>query len=67
MSYESTAEPIKVGYLFDFRLPDSFPPAMRDHLTRPFEVVFGGAGYLVARRLDPDGLNSHLVTRFGEE
>jgi hypothetical protein len=26
-----------------------------------------GAGYLVARRLDPDGVNSHLVARFGEE
>ena len=24
-----------------------------------------GAGYLVARRLDPDGVHSHLVTRFG--
>jgi len=43
MSYESTAEPIKVGYLFDFRLPDGFPPAMRDDLTRPFELVFGEA------------------------
>ncbi|MBV8929059.1 MAG: ABC transporter substrate-binding protein, partial [Mycobacteriaceae bacterium] len=26
-----------------------------------------GAGYLVARRLDSDGVNSHLVDRFGEE
>jgi hypothetical protein len=26
-----------------------------------------GAGYLVARRLDPDGINSHLVDRFGQE
>ncbi|SHN24118.1 ABC transporter substrate-binding protein [Cryptosporangium aurantiacum] len=26
-----------------------------------------GAGYLVARRLDPDGVSSHLVGRFGEE
>ena len=26
-----------------------------------------GAGYLVARTLDPDGTNSHLVDRFGEE
>jgi hypothetical protein len=24
-----------------------------------------GAGYLVARRLDPDGVTSHLVDRFG--
>jgi ABC-type branched-subunit amino acid transport system substrate-binding protein len=26
-----------------------------------------GAGYLVARKLDPDGINSHLVERFGSE
>jgi branched-chain amino acid transport system substrate-binding protein len=26
-----------------------------------------GAGYLVARRLDPDGKSAHLVARFGEE
>src|SRR5262245_12234300 len=26
-----------------------------------------GAGYLVARRLDPDGTHTHLVDRFGEE
>ena len=26
-----------------------------------------GAGYLVARRLDADGVNSHLVDRFGSE
>jgi ABC-type branched-subunit amino acid transport system substrate-binding protein len=25
-----------------------------------------GAGYLVARRLDPDGVHSHLVARFGQ-
>jgi len=26
-----------------------------------------GAGYLVARKLDPDGINSHLVDRFSED
>ena len=26
-----------------------------------------GAGYLVARRLDPDGVHAHRVARFGEE
>jgi hypothetical protein len=26
-----------------------------------------GSGYLVARQLDADGINSHLVDRFGEE
>ena len=40
MSYESTADPIRLGYLFDFRLPESFPPDMRDDLTRPFHLVF---------------------------
>ena len=25
MAYESTAEPIKLGYLFDFRLPEFYP------------------------------------------
>lgn len=40
MSYESTAEPIKLGYLFDFRLPEDYPQAQRDDLVRPFELVF---------------------------
>jgi hypothetical protein len=40
MSYESTAEPIKLGYLFDFRLPPYYPKEMRDDLTQTFELVF---------------------------
>jgi ABC-type branched-subunit amino acid transport system substrate-binding protein len=40
VSYESHAEPIKVGYLFDFKLPEGYPQEMRDDLTRPFELVF---------------------------
>jgi len=40
MSYESTAEPIKVGYLMDFRLPDSYPQHMKDDLSFPFDLVF---------------------------
>ena len=40
MSYESHAEPIKLGYLFDFLLPDSYPEEKRLDLTRPFELVF---------------------------
>jgi ABC-type branched-subunit amino acid transport system substrate-binding protein len=40
VSYESTAEPIKLGYLFDFRLPDAYPKQARDDLTLPFELVF---------------------------
>ena len=41
MSYESKAEPIKLGYLMDFRLPPFYPQEMRDDLTRPFDLVFG--------------------------
>ena len=40
MSYESEAEPIKLGYLFDFKLPASFPDEMREDLTGSFELVF---------------------------
>jgi branched-chain amino acid transport system substrate-binding protein len=40
VSYESEAEPIKLGYLFDFKLPDAYPDEMRKDLTRPFELVF---------------------------
>ena len=40
MSYESTAEPIKLGYLFDFRLPEYFPKERRQDLTQTFELVF---------------------------
>ena len=40
MSYESTAEPIKVGYLMDFRLPEFYPQEMRDDFGQPFELVF---------------------------
>lgn len=40
MSYESSAEPIKLGYLFDFKLPPSFPAEQRADLTDAFELVF---------------------------
>jgi len=40
VAYESSAEPIKLGYLFDFRLPEGYPQEMRDDLTRSFELVF---------------------------
>jgi ABC-type branched-subunit amino acid transport system substrate-binding protein len=43
MSYVSSAEPIKIGFLMDFRLPPDFPQAMRDDLTKPFELVFAEA------------------------
>jgi ABC-type branched-subunit amino acid transport system substrate-binding protein len=43
MSYESTAEPIKIGYLMDFLLPEGYPQELRDDLTQPFDLVFGEA------------------------
>lgn len=43
MSYESTAEPIRIGYLMDFKLSDDYPQDRRDDLTIPFEMVFGDA------------------------
>lgn len=43
MSYESGAEPIKVGYLMDFLLSDDFPQDRREDLTNPFDMVFGEA------------------------
>jgi ABC-type branched-subunit amino acid transport system substrate-binding protein len=40
MSYVSTAEPIKIGYLVDFRLPPGYPEERRADFTQPFELVF---------------------------
>ncbi|MDT5051684.1 MAG: branched-chain amino acid transport system substrate-binding protein, partial [Mycobacterium sp.] len=43
MSYESTAEPIKVGYLMDFTLPPGFPEEMKGDFTQCFDIVFDEA------------------------
>jgi len=40
MSYESAAEPIKIGYLMDFLLPEGFPDTYFEDLTIPFKMVF---------------------------
>src|SRR6201990_3348032 len=40
MSYESTAEPIKVGYLVGFTLPTGFPEDLIASFTRTFDMVF---------------------------
>ena len=54
MSYESTAEPIKIGYLMDFMLPADYPQHLRDDLTNPFDMVFGDAlEHIRLRALDP--------------
>ena len=40
MSYESSAEQIKIGDLMDFLLPEGFPKTYFEDLTQPFDVVF---------------------------
>jgi branched-chain amino acid transport system substrate-binding protein len=40
MSYESTAEPIKVGYLMDFTLPPGFPEDLFASFTQTFDLIF---------------------------
>jgi ABC-type branched-subunit amino acid transport system substrate-binding protein len=40
MSYVSTAEPIKIGYLIDFKLPPGYPQERREDFGQPFELVF---------------------------
>ena len=40
MSYESTAEPIKIGYLMDFKLPPGFPEELLASFTQTFDLVF---------------------------
>src|SRR5262249_58697822 len=42
MSYENTAEPVKLGYLFDFRLPEYFPKERPgDHTTTLRVQLYG--------------------------
>lgn len=40
MAYESDANPIKLGYLMDFALPEEFPEDKRLDLTQSLELVF---------------------------
>ena len=51
MAYESDAEPIKMGYIMDFRLPDGFPEERRADLIDPFDMVFA------------DGLEQGVIDR----
>jgi branched-chain amino acid transport system substrate-binding protein len=77
MSYESTAEPIKVGYLMDFTLPPMFPEEMKADFTRCFDLVFEEA--LESRMMDrpvqmiyreveglPKGSVKAVIDAFGE-
>ena len=77
MSYVSTAEPIKIGYLIDFRLPPGYPQEMRDDFTRPFELVFkqGLEDKLIDRPVQivtreveglPKGTVKAVIDAFGE-
>ena len=43
MAFESTTEPIKIGYLMDLILPDGLPETYRQDLVAPFDMVFGDA------------------------
>lgn len=40
MSYESDAQPIKLGYLMDFVLPSDYPEDRRLDLTQSLELIF---------------------------
>ncbi|HSQ28996.1 MAG TPA: ABC transporter substrate-binding protein [Gemmatimonadaceae bacterium] len=77
MSYESTAEPIKLGYLFDFRLPEYYPREMRADMTQTFELVFneGLKQKLIDRRVEivfreveglPKGTVKAVIDAYGE-
>jgi ABC-type branched-subunit amino acid transport system substrate-binding protein len=77
VSYESTAEPIKLGYLFDFRLPEGYPEEARLDLIRPFELVFkqGLEQGLLDRRVEivfreveglPKGTIKAVIDAYGE-
>jgi len=77
MSYESSAEPIKLGYLFDFKLPPGFPEEQREDLTGSFELVFANAleGGLLDRPVEivfkeveglPKGTVKAVIDAYGE-
>jgi branched-chain amino acid transport system substrate-binding protein len=77
MSYESTAEPIKIGYLMDFTLPPGFPPEMKSDFTQVFDIVFDEAVeqglidrpvQMVYREVEglPKGSVKAVIDAFGE-
>src|ERR1700740_852303 len=77
MSYESSAEPIKVGYLMDFTLPPGFPEEMLADFTRCFDLVFEEAVesglmdrpvQMIYREVEglPKGTVKSVIDAFGE-
>lgn len=78
MGYESTAEPIKIGYLIDIRLPEGFPQTYFEDLTQPFDLVFkkGVEQGLIDRPIEiiyreveglPKGSVKAVIDAYGEE
>lgn len=51
MSYASHAEPIKIGHIMDFKLPDDHRQDLKEDLHLPFELIFS------------DGLAQGVVSR----
>jgi ABC-type branched-subunit amino acid transport system substrate-binding protein len=77
MTYESGAEPIKLGYLFDFVLPPGYPEEQRLDLARPFELVFEQGAergmidrpvQLIVREVEglPKGSAKAVIDAYGE-
>src|SRR6202045_59799 len=77
MSYESSAEPIKVGYLMDFTLPPGFPEELLASFTRCFDLIFEEAReqglidrpvQMIYREVEglPKGSVKAVVDGFGE-
>jgi len=77
MAYESSAEPIKLGYLMDFRMPEGTAPEQHDDLVKPFELVFeeGRARGMLDRPVEiiyreveglPKGSAKAVIDAFGE-
>src|ERR1700739_1434956 len=77
MSYESSAEPIKVGYLMDFTLPPGFPEEMLATFTGCFDITFEEAAehglmdrpvQMVYREVEglPKGSVKAVIDAFGQ-
>src|SRR6202045_3100899 len=77
MSYESSAEPIKVGYLMDFTLPPGFPEELLASFTRCFDLIFEEAReqglidrpvQMIYREVEglPKGSVKAVIDAFGE-
>ena len=75
-SYESAAQPIKLGYLMDFVLPAEYPEDKRLDLTQSLELVFerGHRDGVIDRPVEivyreaeglPKGSANHVIDAYG--